>query len=57
MSMPATWREFCGFRIGPSVFKGGQPDSENSKLVKAPTGPKVKAEIADTPLGLMGIGN
>ena len=42
MSMPASWREFLGFGFSARlVFKGGWPDSENSKLVKAPTFPKV----------------
>ena len=41
MSMPATlWREFLGFGF-LLVFKGGQSDSEKSKLVKALTVPKV----------------
>ena len=42
MSMPASWREFLGFGFSARlVFKGGRPHSENSKLVKAPTVPKV----------------
>ena len=42
MSMPALWREFLGFWFHyPFVFKGGRPDSKNSKLVKAQTVPKV----------------
>ena len=41
ISMPAAKREFCGFRIVVSVFRDGQPDWENSKLVKALTVQKV----------------
>ena len=37
-------------------LKIGRPDLENSKLVKAPTVWKWRAEIQDTPLGLTGIG-
>ena len=44
MSMPALWRDFLGFRFSAClVFKGSRPNSENSKLVKAPTVPKVKS--------------
>ena len=42
MGMPASQREFLGFGFSARlVFKGGRPDSENSKLVKAQTGPNV----------------
>ena len=38
------------------VFKGGWPNSENSKLVKALTVPKVTSRNQDMQLGLTGIG-
>ena len=45
LSMPPSWREILslvGFRFHcPSIFKGGRPDLENSKLVKALTVLKV----------------
>ena len=41
-SMPASWRECLGFGLSArQVFKGGRLDSENSKLVKVSTVPKV----------------
>ena len=42
MSMPAWWRESLGFRFHcQSLFKGGWPYPDNSKLVKALTVQKV----------------
>ena len=43
MSVPALWRGFRAFGFHcPSVFKGGRPDSDKSKLVLAPADPNVK---------------
>ena len=55
MSMPAEWREFCGFgSFCPSVFKGGRPDLENSKLVKALTVQILRKVTSRNPLHAAG---
>ena len=57
-SMPAAWREFLWFQFEcQSVFKGGRPYLENSKLAEAQTGLKVTSRNPGHAAGAHWLGN